>query len=489
VPISPMKGLALSTVLFTVASITACGDDGGGGGDIQDPSPVASVTITAPTTEIRVGETVQLTATARDADGNVLEGKSFEWTSGIGTVASVSPTGLVTGLVKGQSEIRATTEGVTGSIVITVDPVPPPDPFSVGLQEIASGLEFPTYLASPPLDDRLFVLEKDGVIRLIKGGMLLQSPFLDIRSKVSTGAEQGLLGVAFFPDYAASGRFIVHYTDHPGNSRISLFRVSADPDRADPVSESEVIVVSRPGIAHNGGQVLFGPDGFLYIGLGDGDDDDGGRGQSVKDLLGSILRIDVSSAAPYTVPADNPFMGTAGARPEVWSYGLRNPWRFSFDRVTGDLYIADVGESRWEEVDYASVAEGWGRGVNYGWSVMEGTQCFRERDCDQTGITLPVLEYGRSDGCSITGGYVYRGDAIPTLQGHYFYADYCAGWVRSFRIEGGVPAAQTDWPELRPGGLVTSFGEDGAGELYLVTQQGSVFKIVPGVMPTVGRSL
>jgi glucose/arabinose dehydrogenase len=216
---------------------------------------------------------------------------------------------------------------------------------------------------------------------------------------------------------------------------------------------------------------------MLYIGLGDGSDRDQGRGQSLADLLASILRIDVSQA-PYTVPADNPFVGVAGARPEVWSYGLRNPWRFSFDRTTGDLYIGDVGESTWEEVNHASATAGAGRGVNYGWSLMEGQHCSRT-GCDQSGLTLPVLEYNHSDGCSVIGGHVYRGAAIPHLQGQYFYADYCSGWVRSFRMAGGIAVEKTDWPTLRPGGQVTSFGEDSAGELYVLTQQGGVFKIVP----------
>jgi glucose/arabinose dehydrogenase len=470
--------LALSHVLIIAALATACGEDGGSG--IQEPEPVASVTITAPTTEIQVGQTVQLTATARDADGTVLEGRSFEWTSGIGTVASVSPTGLVTGLVKGQSEIRATTEGVTGSIVITVDPARPPDPVTVGLQEIASGLEFPTYITSPPGDDRLFVVEKAGAIHVIKGGAVLATPFLDLTAKVmSEGGEQGLLGLAFAPDYASSGRFFVHYNDVSGDNRVSVIRVTSDPDRADPASESSVLAVPQPGVAHNGGQLLFGPDGFLYIGLGDGDDNDNGRGQSLADLFASILRIDVASGNPYAVPPDNPFVGTTGARPEVWSYGLRNPWRFSFDRATGDLYIGDVGESRWEEVDYASAADGAGRGVNYGWSRMEGRHCFGAEGCDQTGLTLPVLEYSHSEGCSVSSGYVYRGAAIPALQGTYFYADYCLGWVRSFRMSGGVVTEETDWPALRPGGQVTSFGEDAAGELYLLTEQGGVYKIIP----------
>jgi glucose/arabinose dehydrogenase len=419
----------------------------------------------------------------------VVEGGSFEWATTDAAVASVSPAGLVTGLTQGQVEIRATTEGVTGSMAITVTagppsppppPPPPPSPLVPALQELATGLNFPTYLTSPPGDERLFILEKAGKIRLLKGGTLLEEPFLDLTAKVgSTHGEQGLLGLAFPADHASSGRFIVHYTARSGESRVSLFRISADPDRADPASESVVLTISRPGTAHNGGQILFGPDGFLYIGLGDGDDSDGGRGQSLEDLLASILRIDVSSGTSYTVPPDNPFVATASARPEVWSYGLRNPWRFSFDRANGDLYIADVGERNWEEVNYASAADGAGRGINYGWSRMEGRHCFVAQGCDQTGLALPVLEYSHSDGCSVTGGYVYRGAALPGLQGTYFYADYCGGWVRSFRMQGGVVVEETDWPALEPGGRVTSFGEDAAGELYLVTEQGGVFKIVP----------
>jgi glucose/arabinose dehydrogenase len=348
---------------------------------------------------------------------------------------------------------------------------------NLGLEPVATGLTFPTYLTSPPGDNRLFVLEKRGPIRVIKDGVLLPAPFLDLTSKVSsTGGEQGLLGLAFAPDYATSGRFFVHYTEPSGASIIESYRVSADPDRADAASASLVLSVARPGTAHNGGQLLFGPDGYLYIGLGDGDDSDNGRGQSVEDLLSSVLRIDVSTA-PYAVPPDNPFVGTAGARPEVWSYGLRNPWSFSFDPANGDLYIADVGEGRWEEVNYSSAAEGAGRGVNYGWSVMEGRHCTRA-SCDQTGLTLPVLEYAHPEGCSVTGGHVYRGTAIPGLQGNYFYADYCQGWVRTFRMEGGVLGGETEWPELEPEGQITSIGKDAAGELYIVTQQGGVYQIV-----------
>ena len=476
-----------SSVLFLIlgASVVACGGDGGA--DIQQPTPVAAVTVTGPATTVEIGQTVQFTASAQDAGGTLVEGRMFEWTTANAAVANVSTTGIVTGVAEGSTDISASTEGITGSVTITVTaapppppPPPPPTPVIPRLQEIATGLDFPLALASPPTDNRLFIVEKGGAIRLIKGGILQPTPFLDLTSQVlSEGGEQGLLGLAFAPDYSSSGRFFVHYIDLDGNTRISPLRVSADPDVADPASETVVLPVPQPGPAHKGGQIVFGPDGLLYIGLGDGDDSDQGRGQSLTELLASILRIDVSSGTTYTVPPDNPFVGTAGARPEVWSYGFRNPWRFSFDRATGDLYVGDVGESRWEEVNYSSAADGAGRGINYGWSRMEGGHCFSAAGCDQTGLALPVLEYDHSNGCSVIGGYVYRGIMIPALQGNYFYADYCGGWVRSFRMEGGVVVDRTEWPELEPGGRVTSFGEDAAGELYLLTEQGGVFKIVP----------
>jgi hypothetical protein len=239
--------------------------------------------------------------------------------------------------------------------------------------------------------------------------------------------------------------------------------------------------VEQPFANHNGGQILFGPDGMLYIGLGDGgsEGDPGGRGQSVTDLLGDILRIDVSSGPGYTAPPDNPFVGRTDARPEIWSYGLRNPWRFTFDSPTGDLYIADVGGSAWEEVDVVTAAAGAGRGTNFGWAATEGSHCHATSECDPGAFTLPVLEYSHDEGCSITGGFVYRGAAIPALQGHYFYADYCRGWVRSFRLQDGQAVERQQWAALAPGGTIPSFGQDAAGELYILTAEGQVFRIVP----------
>ncbi len=352
----------------------------------------------------------------------------------------------------------------------------------VALREVASGLTFRLYLTAPPGDPRLFIVEKGGAIRIVKDGGLLPTPFLNLAGRVSTGNEQGLLGLAFDPAYATSGRFVVHYTDLAGNTVVSLFHVSAgDADQADSTSETVVLTAEQPFANHNGGQILFGPGGMLYLGLGDGGSggDPGGRGQSVADLLGGILRIDVGSGTGYTVPPDNPFIGQAGARPEIWSYGLRNPWRFTFDPAIGDLYVADVGQNAWEEVDVVPAAAGAGRGANFGWNVTEGSHCYSTSSCDRTGLVPPVLEYSHDEGCSITGGFVYRGAAIPDLQGHYFYADYCRGWVRSFRFQDGQAVDQQQWSALAPGGPIPSFGQDAAGELYILTAGGQVFRIVP----------
>ena len=358
----------------------------------------------------------------------------------------------------------------------------PEDPVPVALAQVASGLSFPLYLTAPPGDPRLFIVEKGGAIRIVQDGSLLPAPFLDLSGRVSTGGEQGLLGLAFDPQYATTGRFVVHYTDPAGDTRVSTFRVSPDPNVADPASELLVLAVDQPFPNHNGGQVLFGPDGYLYVMLGDGGSagDPGDRAQSLGDLLGSILRIQPLAAGGYAVPADNPFAGVPEARPEIWSYGLRNPWRVDFDPATGDLYVADVGQGRWEEVSVSTAAAGAGRGVNFGWRVMEGPDCFASSTCDDTGLELPVVWYDHDDGCSITGGFVYRGTAIPELQGHYFYSDFCAGFVRSFRLEDGAAVDQYQWPTLAPGASVPGFGRDAAGELYLLGADGVVYRIVAG---------
>jgi glucose/arabinose dehydrogenase len=376
----------------------------------------------------------------------------------------------------------AVTASGCGSQFENETPDLPEGPVPVALAEVASGLAFPLHLTAPIGDPRLFIVEKGGAIRIVQNGALLPVPFLDLSAKVSTGREQGLLGLAFDPHYASNGRFVVHYTDLAGDTRVSAFRVSQDANLADGASELPILGVDQPFPNHNGGQVVFGPDGYLYVMLGDGGSfgDPGNRGQSLADLLGSILRIQPLEAGGYAVPADNPFTGAPDARPEIWSYGLRNPWRVDFDPLTGDLYVADVGEARWEEVSVSTAEAGAGGGVNFGWRIMEGPDCFGASSCDESGLELPTIWYDHGEGCSITGGVVYRGSAIPALQGHYFYSDYCAGFVRSFRLEDGAAVDQYEWPTLAPGAGVPGFGRDAAGELYILGTDGGVYRIVPG---------
>ena len=326
---------------------------------------------------------------------------------------------------------------------------------------------------------RLFVVEQAGLVRLIKNDTLRTTPFLDLRTKIGTGGERGLLSLAFHPQYASNGRLYVYFTDTNGNIRIVRYVVSADPDVADASSADTVIAIAHPTYSnHNGGQLQFGPDGKLYASTGDG----GGSGdpdenaQNTSSLLGKFLRLDVDVATGHAIPSDNPF-GSA-----VWAYGLRNPWRFSFDSQTGDLYIADVGQGAWEEVDVSAASTNSGKGLNYGWDDMEGAHCYEPMSgCNQSGKTMPVLEYGHSGGaCTIIGGFVYRGTRVTALTEHYLYADYCAGFVKSFRMVGGAVTDQRDWTaQLSPGTLIRSFGQDASGELYIMTQT-ALYRIVPG---------
>jgi glucose/arabinose dehydrogenase len=351
----------------------------------------------------------------------------------------------------------------------------------LGYEVVTSALDFPLALTAPTGDSRLFIAEKSGRVRVVKNGTLLTAPFLDISTLVSTGNEQGLLGLAFDPQYAVNGRFFVSYTNVDGSNVLASYtRSTGNPDVAAPASAAIRLTVPQPFSNHNGGHIVFGPDGFLYMGIGDGGSggDPQGNGQDPSDLLGSTLRLDVSAATGYTIPPSNPFVNVAGRRGELWDLGLRNPWRFSFDRQTGDLYIADVGQSDREEVNVARQLGGGGKGLNYGWAITEGTTCFVGSNCNRTGLTDPVLEYTHANGCSITGGHVYRGSAIPELAGTYFYSDFCSGWVRSFRFVNGVATAQTSWSALDTGRNVVSFGEDAAGELYVLTSDGTVSRIV-----------
>ncbi len=353
---------------------------------------------------------------------------------------------------------------------------------------VASGLSSPLLVTAPPRDiSRIFIVEQTGTIRIMKWGALLPAPFLDIHTQITSGGERGLLGLAFHPNYAINGRFFVDYTDLSGNTVVSQYQVSADPDVADP-TETALLHVTQPFANHNGGHLAFGPDGYLYIGLGDGgsEGDPQGNGQNINTLLAKLLRIDVDGAAPYANPATNPFFGATAGLDEIWAYGLRNPWRFSFDRTAGDLYIGDVGQDRFEEIDFQPVGSSGGQ--NYGWNVVEGNgHCYPSgSSCDQTGMTLPILDYDHSQGCAVTGGYVYRGCAMPDLRGTYFYGDFCSAFIRSLRVVGGAATQLQDHTtELAPGGglaisSLSSFGEDARGELYICDIGGEVFKIVPG---------
>jgi hypothetical protein len=341
----------------------------------------------------------------------------------------------------------------------------------------------PTYLTAPPGDaERLFVVEQGGRIRVVRNGATLPTAFLDLTSLVLSGGERGLLSMAFAPDYASTGRFYVYYTARSpaGQVVIAEYRRSSNPDVADSTTARPVVTIPHPLSNHNGGQLQFGPDGYLYIGTGDGGGagDPDGNGQNLESLLGKILRIN-PAGAPYTIPADNPFVGQAG-RDEIWSYGLRNPWRFSFDRQTGDLVIGDVGQGNWEEIDFAPAGAGRGRGANFGWDCWEGRSPFE--GCTAPGHVPPVWQYSHARGCSITGGYVARDPALASLHGRYVYGDYCTARVWSVAL--GVPDARDD----RHTGLnvpsLYSFGEDACGRVYALSGGGAVYRLqVAGAVP------
>lgn len=345
---------------------------------------------------------------------------------------------------------------------------------------VASDLHQPTAITAPPGDDRLFVVERRGRIRIVEEGTLLDEPFLDIEEQVNwaAGIEQGMLGLAFHPDYAASGRFFVYYVGEDDARRLSEFAVSADANVADPASEKLLITRPQPTdiIRHYGGHLEFGPDGYLYAALGDGAAPEI-NGQDPGTVFGAILRLDVDNGEPYAIPADNPFVDGGGAG-EVWVFGLRNPWRFSIDPVERTMYIADVGQESWEEINTVPLDDGGG--ANFGWPDTEGSRCFLLSGCDLADYVLPTLEYGHAEGCSVTGGVVYRGRAIPELDGHYFYADWCGQWVRSFRWTGAEVLEERDWSDgLDQAGQVQAFGVDVAGEVYLVNFAGDLLKILP----------
>lgn len=469
-------------VAVLLAVLASCG--GGGGGTevrIDNPPPIA----TTGTLTIRI---------VPPAGGSPV----VRITSQNGYSQTFSQTQTVTGLAAGTYAISAdpiTADGIGYGANVSADSVA----ISGGeMRQVdvtytrvstplitttlfASGLEFPTFLTSPVNDPRQFITERPGRIRVVRDGVVLATPFLDISERVSTVGEGGLLAMEFSPDYSTTGTFYIYYTDLARNIVIERHTVSGNPDRADSIGHFEIIRIPHPNYTnHYGGLLAFGPDGNLYIGTGDGggSGNPDGNAQNRNVLLGKMLRLDVrqaSIAQPYRIPSGNPYAGQAGARPEIWAIGLRNPWRFTFDQQA--LIITDVGEDRAEEINVVASTRA---GLNYGWDIMEGWECFRTSPCDQSGIETSWLEYTHQDtgGCSITGGFVYRGAALPELHGQYFYSDFCAGFLKSIGIDGNMASGPgITWPKPALSGIV-SFGRDSRGELYLLSSSGLVHKIV-----------
>ncbi len=354
-------------------------------------------------------------------------------------------------------------------------------PYTLALQPVLTGFDHPVSLAVADSSNNLYVLEQQGRIWQVRDNRRGETPFLDITSLVlSDASERGLLGLAFHPQYRANRRFFVDYTRIPDGATV-IAEYTADVDgRSAPSDTGRVLlVIPQPERNHNGGQLQFGPDGYLYIGMGDGGgggDQHGlsGNGQSLGTLLGKILRIDVNVPGKYTPAQGNPFLNRSDAKPEIWAYGLRNPWRFSFDRATGDLYIGDVGQGQYEEIDFQPASSAGG--ANYGWRIMEGMHCYQPAaGCDETGLAPPVAEYDHSSGCAVIGGYVYRGTAFPWLQGVYLYADFCSGTVWTLHRENNawvnIKGLETHLP-------ITAFTQDAQGDLYLVEYGGGLFRLM-----------
>ena len=401
--------------------------------------------------------------------------------------AGPAPTPSVT--AGGSGNPSATPEG-TGALPTSSPTTSSPDALPTGpdrlrLELVADGLSDPIGItAAHDGSGRLFVNERGGRIRVIgAGGDLRDAPFVDLSDRLVAGSERGLLGVAFHPDFASNRRLFVHYSRAgDGATVVSELQASADLSTADPGSERILLTRAQPFANHNGGQLAFGPDGYLYIGLGDGGGggDPFGNGQNPNVLLGKILRIDVDGQPDgrraYALPPDNPFgvggIDPGGGVPEIWALGLRNPWRFSFDPEGGDLYIGDVGQGAYEEINrQPGDSDG---GENYGWNVMEGRHCYGG-DCDQTGYVKPIAEYGRDDGCSVTGGYVYRGAAQPALQGTYVFGDYCSGIIFTLQVDQGT---STPKQVLESGLSISSFGTDEDGEIYVADLGGGIYHVL-----------
>ena len=469
-----------SYVIFIAGlALAACG---GGGGDGTGSATTPENRVDVAVTGLPAGLAAAITIT--DSSGKV-----------VGSLTSAGQT-----VVAGPGTFNVSADPVvagTATYVATVVPtkfnVPTPPsittvtvaytlvpPLKLQFEPVASGLVSPTFLASPPGGTDIYVVEQPGRIRKLVSGVP-QAPVLDVSARVSSGGERGMLSLAFDPQFVTNGNVFVYFTDTSGDIAVERFTFPVTGAVASPLgTESTAVRVltipHRTFANHNGGQLQFGLDGMLYVGTGDGGGagDTLGSGQNLDTLLAKILRIDVSSL-PYKIPPDNPFVGQPGKRPEIWAFGVRNPWRFSFDSATRSLYIADVGQGNREEVDVVAASAA---GLDYGWNLWEGTTCYPSgTSCSPAGVTMPLIDYDHSDGCSITGGYVYRGSALPEIAGRYFYSDFCNGWLRSFLATGAAATERIDWG-VSPVGNIQSFGIDSRNELYVLTSAGGVYRLV-----------
>ena len=477
-----VRNLMLVMMLGLLGLLASCGGGGGSGSAAGTSEPqLGSLALTVSGLPTGVAAQIKVTGPAGFSQRVAASQTLSELAPGSYNVVATS---VISGAIgynpAPASQAIAVTGGNTGAATIGYSGAA----LTLALREIAS-VPGAVFAAAPAGDARLFIVERAGRIRILQGGVLLGTPFLDISGRVGAQGEGGLLSIAFHPDYATNGILFLYYTDLASNTVIERHRASSNANLAEAGPGLEIIRIAHPNYTnHFGGLVAFGPDGMLYIGTGDG----GGAGdparnsQNPASMLGKMLRLDVSAsttAQPYAVPPTNPWANdTSGRRAEIWASGLRNPWRYSFDG--GNLFIADVGQALLEEVNIVGASQS---GLNYGWNTMEGSQCYNATSCDKTGLTLPAFEYNHgsnsANGCSITGGYVYRGSAIAELAGHYFYSDYCRGFLKSFVYSGAKVSEQTDWaiPNIGP---VLSFGRDGGGELLLVASSGKVHRIVRG---------
>lgn len=402
-------------------------------------------------------------------------------------VWSMSLSGADEGEVVAVAELEVTPTATPEPTRVVVTRTEAPDAARYTWVEYVSGFDNPLFVGHA--DDgsgRLFVMEQTGYILVVEDGEILPQPFLNISQMLSDDvfqggySERGLLGLAFHPDFENNGTFFISHTDRDGNSILARYQVMRrDPNRADPNSRVELLRVAQPFADHNGGNLTFGPDGYLYMGFGDGGNPNlpNYNSQDPRTLLGKILRLDVDDvdAEDYAIPESNPFVGQVSYRPEIWALGVRNPWRFTFDRATGDMYMGDVGQWAWEEVNFQS-ADSTG-GENYGWSAYEGTHVYLEDEEVFSEVTMPVYEYEHASGCSVTGGYVYRGPEMPELHGAYFFGDYCNGFIWTmYRDPDGVWQVNQF---MDSDAVITSFGEDEQGELYMVDYKGAIYRLAP----------